>query len=68
MDYQLIFSKRHNYKSVEVGIPLEVSVRYADIFVQSKAFIDTGASVCLFSREIGEDLGFDIESGIRINL
>lgn len=68
MDYQLTFSKRHNYKSLENGILLEVSIRSGEIFVQSKAYIDTGATVCLFSREIGEDLGFDIESGTRIAL
>jgi hypothetical protein len=27
--------------------------------------VDTGASCCLFERRFGEQLGFDIESGMR---
>ncbi|HWQ31903.1 MAG TPA: aspartyl protease family protein [Blastocatellia bacterium] len=36
--------------------------------VECKAKIDTGAQFCLFERDVGEALGIDIESGLRVNL
>ncbi len=44
---------------------MDVILRYGENDFQCEAKIDTGAQYCLFSREIGEILGIDIESGIR---
>lgn len=68
MPYQLTFNVRCQYSSLESGIPLEATLRRGNNVVHCKARIDTGAQYCLFSREIGEDLGLDVESGLRSDL
>lgn len=59
----LPFDYSHHYADDSDGILIPVSLQHADIFQKTSAYIDTGASVCLFSREIGEILGLDIEQG-----
>jgi hypothetical protein len=63
MSFQLSFDLRHKYKSLESGITIETHLQRGDLFVVADAKIDCGADVCLFSREIGERLGIEIESG-----
>lgn len=68
MDYQLTFKKNHRYDSTKKGISLEVTLKHGDSFFTCQARVDTGAEVCLFSREIAEQLNIDVESGERISL
>ncbi len=64
MPFQLSFDLRHKYKSSDDGITVEANLQRGDLFVVADAKIDCGAEVCLFSREIGERLGIEIESGL----
>jgi hypothetical protein len=65
MSFQLDFSRRHKYQYLETGITMDVILRYGGNEFQCEAKVDTGAQHCLFSREIGEILGVEIESGVR---
>ena len=68
MSFPLSFSQRHRYPSSEPGISLDAILKFGHKEFQCKAKIDTGAQYCLFSREVGELLGIEIESGIKITL
>ena len=57
-DYSLHYEDHHN------GLLIPVSLQSGQSFHKTSACIDPGASVCLFSREIGEILGLDIEQGL----
>jgi hypothetical protein len=65
MDYPLIFTTRAEYSPQESGLTIEVTLQLGEETVVARAKIDTGAQVCLFQREIGEQLGLNIESGHR---
>ncbi len=65
MSFQLTFSKRHRYDSLESGITLEVILQSGDRQQVTRAKVDPGAAACIFSREIGEALGINIESGLK---
>ena len=65
---QLTFDQEHQYANDDDGIPLEVTLSYAGYEVDVWAKVDPGASVCLFSHEIGQKLGIPIEQGIPIRL
>jgi hypothetical protein len=68
MPFQLTFDDRYRYKSLASGITIPTVLRHAHNFVSVDAKIDTGANVCLYTRDAGEDLGIDIESGIALRL
>ncbi|MEW6128964.1 MAG: hypothetical protein AB1757_18140 [Acidobacteriota bacterium] len=68
MPFQLTFAERYVYKSLESGITIPTALRLGRHFVSVDAKIDTGAQVCLYTRDAGEDLGIDIESGIPLSL
>jgi hypothetical protein len=63
LTHLLGFDFLHEYDPAEtgIGVPVVLSVRTAQAELRAK--LDTGASCCVFEREIGEDLGLDIESG-----
>jgi hypothetical protein len=65
---QLTFTEKLSYKDELVGINIAVILSYGenDIFVAAK--VDTGAAVCLFSREAGVELGIDVEQGVPLTL
>jgi hypothetical protein len=44
-----------------IAVPVVLSVGISQTEVKAK--LDTGATCCVFEREIREDLGLDIESG-----
>lgn len=54
----------HPYPEHADGIVIPVSLSSGHTFHKAEAVVDPGAGVCLFSREIGEILGLDIEQGI----
>ena len=68
MLYQLNFSQKQKYNSLEQGITLEVLIKHGELYTHCSAKVDTGAQVCLFAREIGEALGLKIEEGLRKDL
>lgn len=65
MAYQLDFEKLVSFDDTGDGITLEAEIRYSDVSVKIDARIDTGAVYSIFERRFGEELGLDIEAGMR---
>jgi len=65
---QLQFTEVLTYASREVGITLRAKLISDAVECEADAKFDPGAHVCLFSREIGEFLGLDVERGLPITL
>ncbi len=68
MPFTITFDIRQQYRSLDEGITIEtalISGKHVSLF---QAKLDPGAQVCLFQREIGEQLEIDIESGHPIRL
>jgi hypothetical protein len=68
MPFPITFDIQQVYSSTEEGITIPTVLILGNITVSFQAKIDPGAEVCFFQREIGEELGIDIESGDRIRL
>ncbi|HMV48340.1 MAG TPA: retropepsin-like aspartic protease [Blastocatellia bacterium] len=68
MSFQLTFSRRHKYEETDSGIPLNVILQFGGSEVECAAKVDPGAQFCLFRREVAEQLGIDVEAGIKQNL
>jgi len=68
MAYSLEFDYKHEYSDVEEGIPIPVELSYGQESMRVTAKLDSGSDVCLFSREIGEKIGIDVESGDKLRL
>ena len=67
MIFQLNFSHCHQYEDTDTGIPLGVKLQFGGVETKCEAKIDPGAQYCLFSREVAEELGIDVESGVKSN-
>jgi hypothetical protein len=65
MAYQLEFEKLLSYDVGQPGITLPASLKLKSQSLDVPVKVDTGASCCIFERRLGEELGFDIESGMR---
>ena len=65
MAYQLNFETLLTYDLSDVGINLDVSIKFNAQSINLTAKIDTGASCCIFERRQGEQLGIPIELGMR---
>jgi hypothetical protein len=61
--YQLVFSNLHNYDPGKSGISVPVILRSGIVDVEVETKLDTGSTFCVFERDWGEELGFNIESG-----
>jgi hypothetical protein len=61
--YNLNFEKLAFYNTGEVGINVEVEIRFGDLMTRFEAKIDTGATACIFERRLGEEIGIEIETG-----
>jgi len=68
MAFPVIFDIQKIYNSIEEGITIPAILLFGENIAYFQAKIDTGAQVCLFQREIGEQLDIDIENGPRIKL
>lgn len=64
MATQLTFEYYFRYPDRSEGITVPTALRWGGKVVQTFANVDSGAENCVFSREVGEELGLDIESGI----
>jgi hypothetical protein len=64
MPTQLTFDYHFSYGSHLDGIILPAVLTSGDLVVRTKACVDTGAAYCVFTNEVGIELGLDIESGI----
>ncbi len=68
MKYDLSFPTRLLYDAGKPGITVSIKLKLSEIFVEIDAKLDTGATDCIFSRRFGEDLGFVIEEGEKIQI
>jgi hypothetical protein len=65
MIHRLSFSELLNYDAGQPGITVPVTLSLNQAQVSCEAKVDTGASLCVFARSPGEQLGLDIASGLR---
>jgi hypothetical protein len=63
MPFYLPFEESFHYPDHKDGIVIPVALKSGDLVHVSSAVVDCGGGVCLFSREIGELLGLNIEQG-----
>ncbi len=68
MPIQLSFSHSRSYSDLDSGIEIPAILIHSGTVVRTAAKIDTGAEVCLFSNDIGQQLGLKVEDGIPIKL
>ena len=64
----LSFANVYRYSDDEHGITLPVVLHHGGLTYITSAKVDTGAEVCLFTREVGEGLGLIIEEGMPLEL
>jgi hypothetical protein len=60
---QIEFSQIHSYPSTAAGISLPVTLKSGREVIDLLAYLDTGASNCLFERKHGELLDLEVEAG-----
>lgn len=65
MLYELTFDELLLYDVGQTGITVQVNLDPHSHTPAIKAKVDTGASCCIFARQHGEELGFNIETGLR---
>lgn len=65
MVHPLEFDLRFHDDLCRDGIFLPTTLYCGDLSTDLEAQIDTGASCCIFGRDIGESLGLNVESGFR---
>lgn len=65
MAYNLEFERIVDYDSGRKGITVDVELRLGGESVLFEAKIDTGSTYCIFERIHGENLGIEIEKGLR---
>ncbi len=63
-NHVLEFDQIIRYDDGENGITVDATIGFSDNRVSIKAKLDTGASICIFERKYGEELGLEIESGL----
>lgn len=64
MSTEISFSTEYRYKDHHDGITIMITLIYGEEFIHTQAKVDTGAEVCIFSNEIGMNLGIPIEQGL----
>lgn len=64
--HQLEFAGRYGYPSQVDGIRIPVTLQVSGKELEILAFVDTGATYCLFQREYADLLGLDLEAGHRL--
>src|SRR5262245_54608451 len=65
MSYHMSFAKLLQYDPGQPSITVAVTLSLSQDHISCEAKVDTGASLCIFSRELGEQLGLEVESGLR---
>ncbi len=66
MSYQLSFTELVNYDAGQPSITVPITLSVGQARVDCEAKVDTGSSNCIFARNLGEELGLDIETGLRL--
>ena len=65
MSYHMSFAKLVHYDPGQPSITVAVTLSLSQDQINCEAKADTGASLCIFTRDLGEQLGLEIESGMR---
>ena len=68
MTYRLSFTELVNYDAGQPSITVGITLTVSQARVHCNAKVDTGSSHCIFARHIGEELGIDIETGLRLTV
>jgi hypothetical protein len=64
-----MFQRSHDYSAQrDSGITVPITLAAGGKSVRLHAKLDTGASVCIFERAYGEELGLDIEHGRLVHV
>jgi len=66
VSYQLSFTELVNYDAGQPSITVPLTLSVGRTRVACDAKVDTGSSNCIFARNLGEELGLDIEQGLRL--
>lgn len=66
MSYQLSFTESVSYDAGQPSITVPITLSVGQARVDCDAKVDTGSSNCIFARNLGEELGLDIETGLRL--
>lgn len=66
MTHQLTFASVYDYGTDAIIVPVEL--RLADKSVRVDAYLDTGATFCVFKRELASALDIDVEAGTPLRL
>lgn len=67
MNHRLEFDVEHDYSS-RAALDLTVTLRSGDLRTSFEAAVDTGATCCIFKREIAETLRLDAGTGIPLRV
>ncbi len=62
MAYTLNFEKQLNYNTEEDSIAIETKIKYVNQDFSFAAKLDKGASLCIFKREVAEELEIEVEN------
>lgn len=68
MAHQLNFDIRYKYDSIATGITVEVLLRLGESIAVSQGKVDPGAQICLFQRELADELGVNVTEGHRLEV
>jgi hypothetical protein len=68
MIHRLSFRELVNYDPGLPGITVPVTLSVNRVRVDCEAKVDTGSTNCIFARDLGEELGLDIEAGLRLSV
>jgi hypothetical protein len=68
MNFPLTFRDHRKYHTRDGKPSVQAILSFGPNRVECVAYIDTGATVCLFQRELADDLEIDVESGTLIRL
>lgn len=66
MTHQLTFASAHDYGTDAIIIP--VVLRLGNAAARTDAYLDTGATFCVFKRSLAEPLGLEVETGEPLRL
>ena len=66
MTHQLTFASAHDYGTDAIIIP--VMLRLGNAAARTDAYLDTGATLCVFKRSLAEPLGLEVETGEPLRL
>jgi hypothetical protein len=62
VEYNLTFAKQLIYDNEQDSISIATKIKYVDQKISFTAKLDTGASLCIFKRDLADELGIEVEN------